>query len=216
MFRSFMTKSMFRISMVAALLMFVGVFVFAFHLERYNLPPEGMKAPFGSSGHAEGTLAAQEPTGTDLSIQNFSGREIAFRLTEIVAEALSFDKSNFVYNSGQMQQYFTPAGFQQYQQFLTSTSFEPTLRQSDLQSGAFTEQEPLELSSGVYGGTYKWLFEVPVTISFIPRQMETYRSDTPPQNRRVLLRAQFTRVKDAADPNAVKIEIWQILPPRKI
>lgn len=216
MFRSFMTKSMFRILMAAALILFVGVFVFALHLEKYNVPPDGMKAPFGVSGHAEGSLAAQEPTGTDLGVQNFSGREISFRLTEIVAEALSFDKSNFAYNSTQMEQYFTPAGYEQYKQFLTSTAFDTTLQQNDLRSGAFIEQEPLELSSGVFGGTYKWLFEVPVTISFMPRQMESYRSDTLAQNRRVLLRAQFTRVKDADDQNAVKIEIWQIMPPRKI
>ncbi len=202
--------------MIAALIMFIGVFVFAFDLEKYNVPPEGMVAPFGDVGTATGGYAAQSKKVNDLSVQNYASRDIAFMLTEIVAEALSFDKSNFVYNSGQMEQHFTPAGYGQYKQFLTDTQFQQTIDASNLQSGAYVEQEPLELSSGVYGGSYKWLFEVPVTISFIPKDAETYRgAEDQAQNRRFLLRVQFTRVKDS-DPNAVKIEIWQILPPRKV
>lgn len=202
--------------MVMALVLFVGVFIFAFDMEKYNVPPEGMKAPFGNVGKAVGKFADTTSTRGGLEMQNYSGREIGYRLTEVVAETLSFDKGNYVYNLGAMEKYFTPEGYAQYKQFLNGSQFQQTLQTQNLQSGAFVQQEPLELTSGAVNGVYKWLFEVPVTISFIPKDSETYRDGAvQPQNRNILLRVQFTRVQDANDPEAVKIETWQALPPRR-
>lgn len=201
--------------MVVTLLLFVGVFVFAFDLDKYNVPPPDLRAPFKDLGQAPIVEGTPDAAKNPLSVQTYSSREVADLLTQILAETLSFDKGNFVYNSAEMEKYFTPEGFAQYQDFLKSTNFQDTLTAQDLQSGAYVEQAPLELSSGVYGGVYKWLFEVPVTISFIPKDAQTYRENaTQPVNRRVLLHTQFTRVQDS-DPNALKIEVWQILPPRK-
>lgn len=216
MLQLFLTKTMFRLSLLLALIMFIGVFVYAVDMDKYNVPPPDMQAPFKDSSAAAVFPGSPETDKNPLSVQNYSSREVSQRLTEIVAETLSFDKSNFIYNSGAMQKYFTPGGYKQYTDFISTAALQNTLTAQDLQSGAYAEQNPLELSSGVYNGVYKWLFEVPVTISFIPRDAETYRENaTQAVNRRVLLHAQFTRVKDAADPNAIRLEIWQILPPRK-
>lgn len=202
--------------MAVALVMFVGVFIFAFDMEKYNVPPQEMKAPFGDVGKAAGQFADTASTRGGLETQNFSGREIGYRLTEIVAETLSFDKGNYVYNLGAMEKYFTQTGYAQYKQFLTGSQFQQTLETQNLQSGAYVQQEPLELTSGAIGGAYKWLFEVPVTISFIPKDSESYRDGAvQPQNRDMILRVQFTRVRDEKDPEAVKIELWQVLPPRR-
>ncbi|PZQ43350.1 MAG: hypothetical protein DI551_12335 [Micavibrio aeruginosavorus] len=98
---------------------------------------------------------------------------------------------------------------------MTSAGFENTLATQNLQSGAFIEQAPLSLANGVYNNVYKWVFEVPVTVSFLPRNAESYRNDEATAiNRRFLLRAQYARVEDKNDPNAIKIELWQVLPPR--
>lgn len=199
----------------AAAVLFVGVFIYAFNLEMSNTPPEGYRAPFANSNGKPVLDKNAVPEGIDLTIQHLSGREVGMRLTEIVAESLSFNRGDFVYNSGVMEKYFTPTAYAQYTQFLANSAFRQTLEERNLQSGAFVEQEPLELTSGVFNGAYKWLFEVPVTISFIPKDAESYRDENlVPINRRILLRAQFTRVDDAKDPDAVRIEIWEVLPPR--
>lgn len=214
MFGHFLTKSFFRLVFLLALLLFIGVFIFAYSLEQEEVvPTEGSLAPFAqNAGKAKG----MNPEGNSkLAVQNYSDTEIATRLSQITAEALSFDKSNFVYNSASMQQYFTPDGFKQYRAFLDSAGFQQTLNQKDMQSGAILEQPPLLVTNGVHSGAYKWVLEIPVTISFIPRQSTSYRDEKiQPQNRRFLLRVQFTRIKDAKDPEAVRIEIWQVLPAR--
>ena len=138
------------------------------------------------------------------------------RLTEVIAEALSFDKDNYNSVTTGMRKHFTEEGYSQYVQFLTNSAFETTLAQQDLRAGAYVDGVPIELGRGVYGDAFKWVFEVPVTVSFIPRNSETYdNAQTKPENRSFTLRAQFARVNDPKDPNAIKIELWQALPPRK-
>jgi hypothetical protein len=210
-----MTKSFFRLMMLIALALFVGVFLYAIEIDKHNRPPEGLHLPAGVAGGKpvlKGAGAARNP----LAAQHMTSGEMARMLSDIVAESLSFTKSTFTYNSLQAEKYFTPAGYAQYKEFLTKAGFEGALASGELQSAAYAEQEALEITRGVFGGVFKWLFEVPVTISFIPVNADTYRDGgIKPENRRILLRVQFTRVEDANDPQAVKIEGWQVLPPRK-
>jgi hypothetical protein len=214
--RYFITKNFFRLVTLLAFMAFIGVFLYAMEIDKKNVPPEGMRLPL------EGTIGkpvVQQGNGTQpgpLEAQHMTTGELAMKLSDVVAESLSFTKANFVSNSSEAKKYFTETGYGQYQQFLKSASFEEALSSGNLQSAAYAEQEALEVTRGVYNGAYKWLFEVPVTISFIPSNADTYRDgQIKAENRRVLLRAQFTRVADPADPLAVKIEIWQILPPRR-
>ncbi len=201
--------------MLAALVMFLGVFVYAVHLEKYNVPPKDMRVPFGDQS-AKPQIAGSSTATSSLATQNLSAGEVSMKLTEIIADALSFNKDNYKSGTASMQKYFTREGYGQYTGFLTNAGFDSTLQAQNLQSGAYVEQPPIELTHGVYNGVYKWVFEVPVTISFIPRTAETYSNDAiKPQNRRFLLRAQFARVQDV-DPSAVKIELWQIFPPRSV
>ncbi|PZO86720.1 MAG: hypothetical protein DI626_05760 [Micavibrio aeruginosavorus] len=212
MILDFIEKNLFRLLIAGAVLSFIGVFVYAVHMEQYNVPPPNLRADFqrdSSRAMAAGKAASH------IEVQHLSGREVAMQLNDIVAESLTFSRDSFPSTTKSVQKYFTPGGYAQYMQFIESTGFQKTLADQDLQSGAYVELDPLELSSGVYSGAYKWLFEVPVTISFVPRATQSYRDpQTGTQNRRFTLRAQFTRVNDPQDPEAVKIEIWQVLPPR--
>ncbi len=218
MFRYLLTQGFFKVAMIGALVAFIGVFVFAVYLEKDNVPPPGMHMP-NETNKALGKpilLNPETAPPSQLTIQHMSTRQVADRLSDVVAESLSFDKSNFIYNSGAMQKYFTPEGYAQYKAFLESANFSQALMTQNLRSGAYAEQDPLELSSGVYNGAYKWLFEVPVMISFVPADAETYRNDeAQAQNRKFTLRVQFTRVGNPQDPEDTRIEIWQVLPPRR-
>lgn len=210
----FIERNLFRLLIAGAVLSFLGVFVYAVHMEEYNVPPPNMHAEFQRDS-SRAIVGGGGKTPSPIEIQHVSGRELALRLNDIVAESLTFTRANISATTRDVQKYFTPGGYAQYMQFIESTGFQKTLEERDLQSGAYAELEPLELSSGVYNGAYKWLFEVPVTISFVARDTQSYRDQqTGAQNRRFTLRAQFTRVSDPQDPEAVKIEIWQVLAPR--
>lgn len=214
MLKYLLTQGLFKIAMLLAFFAFIGVFFFAAWLETDNVPPEGMRMPVeAAAAFGKPSIAAHENA---LAVQNLSVRDLAKTLSDVVAETLSFDKSNFAYNAGAMRKYFTREGYAQYRQFLTSAGFEKSLMEQNMRASAYAEEDPRELSSGLYNGAYKWFFEVPVTISFTPgNAQDAGESVSQAQNKRMTLRVQWTRVKDAEDPNAVKIEIWQVLPPRR-
>ncbi len=215
MLRDFLVKNFVFLLMLCALFGFLGVFFYAVELEHSNKPPAGMRMPGEAKTGRPSVMKDGELEG-NLKIQHLSGREVAMHLSDIIAESLTFTKDNFTTNAAAMQKYFTPDGYQQYLQFLGSSGVRETLNEQNLQSGAYIEETPMELTKGVYDGVYKWVFEVPVTISYMPRESESYRdSQTQVQNRRFVLRAQFARVQDAQNPDVIKIENWQVLPARK-
>lgn len=212
-----MTKSFFRLMTLLAFVCFIGVFFYAMEIDKRNVAPAGLRMPPGTSGGkaivTQGNLKPPSP----IEAQHMTSNELAMKLSDVVANTLSFTKANFTYNSTDAEKYFTTTGYAQYKEFLTKSSFEGALADGTLQSAAYVEQEALLITQGVFNGAYKWLFEVPVTISFIPINPDTYRNGAiKPENRRILLRAQFSRVADPKDPLAVKIEVWQVLPPRRV
>lgn len=214
MLREFITKHFFFLLMLCALFGFVGIFFYAVELEGRNVPPANMHMPDGAKLGRPSAMKNGQLEG-NLSIQHLSSREVSTIFSDIIAETLSFNKDNFTTGAARMQKYFTPEGYKQYADFLGSSGLRETLESQDLESGAYIEQNPMELAKGVYDGAYKWVFEVPVTISFRPRDSETYRDDqTKAQNRRFMLRVQFARVKDTQNPDIIKIENWQVLPAR--
>ncbi|MFA5592640.1 MAG: DotI/IcmL/TraM family protein [Micavibrio sp.] len=212
--RLYFTENLFRLVAVGALAGFIGVFIYAVKIDGNNPPPADMIFP---AQPITGRPSIQTESSSPLQSQNYSSREIASRFSGIVAEALSFTHDNLAANSAAMERYFTPSGYRQYREFLSNSGFATNLADKSLQSGAYLEAEPLEINRGVFGGVFKWAFEVPVTISFTPRDTDTYRNDPArPQNRRITLRAQFTRVQNPQNPDDVRIEIWQALAPRPV
>ncbi len=206
-------KVLFSFVITAAAIAFVGIFFFAYYLEERNVEPDDMRLPM-TAGVGKPVVSGTDLTSR-LSQQNMTEKEVAMMLSDIIAECFSFNRTDYMPNVAAMNGYFTQAGFAQYRQFLQETNIQAQLAEKDLQAGAFAEQAPLLLTEGVYDNVYKWLFEVPVTISLTPRNASAYgRAMDSVNTRRILLRAQFARVNDPDDPDAIKIEIWQVMPPR--
>lgn len=207
----YFTENLFRLGFVAALVGFIGVFVYALQIERNNRPPADLMLPNGVA--VSGRPAIQGGDNASLTIQNHSSPEVAQMLLDMIAESLSFTGATYDRNIAAVEPYFTPSGYRQYKEFLAGSGFAQTLSQQNLQAGAYIQGAPLEINRGAYNGAFKWVFEVPVTISFVPTQFNTYRGDTVrAQNRKIVLRVQLTRVADPRNPDAVRIEIWQAKP----
>lgn len=231
MLRYYLQQFFFQIIGAVAVILLVGLFFYAKAVEKNDPAPTDVKMQFhdslgkprqDASGQislkpsiAPGQAVSPQLAQADLSIKHMSSLEVAELLEIMLAECLSFSPSNFDKNSRLVQSYFTPQGYQQYTAYLEKTNFGGVIKSRNLQSGAYTERPPLEINSLVQNGVYKWLFEVPVTLSFIPVNSETYRGGaTTAQNQRFTLRVQLTRVKDDKNPNKISIEIWQMMPPR--
>ncbi len=197
----------------AAVLAFIGVFYYALWTEQDSKRPENYTSPFGE-GTGKAIVDVEEPANP-LAAQHMSAGELGGYLPAAIANSLTFNKDTYKEVVADSKKYFTSEGYNQYVQFLTSSNIEQALIAQDLKMGAFAEEEPLNINHGVFDGAYKWVFEVPVTLSFTPRATEEdLTQQAAPVNRRFLLRTQIARVVDPEDPGSVKIELWQILPPR--
>lgn len=209
MFKYFLQQSFFRLFMIATVVAFAGLFAYALILETTKDTPDGVVPFQAMTGKAVVAGVSQD---ADLTVQRLSNNEVAKLLEQIIAESLSLTPATYDKTVADMAKYFTPEAYRQYTDFLAQGNMKQTLIDQGLQSGAFPEQDPLELNAGVFGGAYKWLLEVPVTLSYVRQGSRGYEGGNPGsmQNRRFVLRTQFSRVKDATDPSAVKIEIWQV------
>lgn len=213
MFRYYIEKFFFQIISLVAFIGFLGVFVYAYSLEDENPVPVTAESELRDSLGKPSIEGAEEGP---LATQHLSEREVAAYLDEIISESLSFTPSSYKSVTASAAQYFTPGAYEQYKTYLANAGVEKFLN-GGYKSGAFLERAPLKLNALVHNGSYKWLFEVPVTVTFLPASTNNYEGGNAgnQQNQRFTLRVQFTRVQDAQDPNRIAIEIWNVLPPRK-
>lgn len=124
-----------------------------------------------------------------------------------VSDALNYDQfSEAVFQ--QKAAYFTPAGAQAYRTFLERNKVIESVSLTSYQLSAIVEDTPFLRNKGAVGGQYKWLYRVPVLLSYIPRGATEYEKVTP-VNLETDLKIQLTRTPETIEsPSAVLIEIW--------
>lgn len=182
-------------------------------------PYKTMKAPF-----AEGAQDAEEvklQTLEDLE-QNIpkAGEVVAITLPHTTTDdikkwVVTAISDSLSFNAGQLQQeakksleYFTKAGQQQYIDFLKESGIAQQLKSGQLRVNSVAKTEPLLISERTFDGRYRWLFEVPVIISYLDGSSETYENAIP-VNKTTVLTVQVTRSLPAESlHHDVLIELW--------
>jgi hypothetical protein len=70
---------------------------------------------------------------------------------------------------------------------------------------SFVQETPLLLNEGTVEGRYRWLYEVPVMISYMDRNMHGYK-DVQPVSQTITLKIQVGRAADQSKD--ILIESW--------
>ena len=105
--------------------------------------------------------------------------------------------------------YFTTAGQEQYRAFLRARHIEDNLTSGAYELHSAVKMEPLLIGQQESGGLYKWLYEVPVLLSYLRAGTTSYDKAVP-QNLEVLLSIQVTRVAvEDSDDHDILIELWR-------
>ncbi|MEZ5902783.1 MAG: DotI/IcmL family type IV secretion protein [Alphaproteobacteria bacterium] len=201
MFKFWYEKFVMRFAFVLAFLAFIGVLFYAVSTELNQEPPATI-APFKEN------VKEVETQTISLAAAHRSNREIESWLQEAVSEALSFDLSTYKSNAKNIYPYFTKAGFQEYQKYLQDTGIFETLKTRDNRISVFVEGQSLLLNTSSVEGVYRWLYQVPITISFLPRNANDLTKTKDVVTKQLDLRLQVTRVNLKNDPDAVQIESW--------
>lgn len=186
--------------------------------EWLNPPPEGpdptktLQAPFAYDPNKTIEQIDREPSTVPLRYANTTEAEIGKWLTTAVSDAMSFKT-----NSGQTNdlseinaRYFASSGKAQFRDFLVQNNIQKVVESGRYNISSFVSETPLLLNSGEANDRFRWLYEVPIMVSYMDSQKFNYKEDTP-VNQHIVLTIQvgrFAKVEDGDNNFAVLIETW--------
>lgn len=211
MFKFWYEKLMMRVSFAFAFFAFIGVFIYAYFTEvMLELP--GETAPFMASQNPEGFNESLEEAQTlPLNAPHRTDRELKVWITTAISEAMFLESEDLTKTKAAAEKYFTTAGWKQYEEYLRSSGTLDSIRKNKYRMSIFIEQQPLLMNGVEIQGVYRWLYQLPLTISFIPQNtvdLLSARNDI--VNRKMTLRVQLRRVRLPNDPDALQIETWNM------
>jgi hypothetical protein len=105
---------------------------------------------------------------------------------------------------------FSDGGLKQYEDWVSETGIMASLQRNGLQLNGFVTETPFLLNEGVVNGRYRWLFEIPVMVSFVPRGTVSYAQERGVKTQHLLITLQLGRVADSILEHAVDIESWSV------
>ncbi|MEZ5814346.1 MAG: DotI/IcmL family type IV secretion protein [Alphaproteobacteria bacterium] len=174
-----------------------------------NIPAETLQAPFADP--AENT-ETNKPKNTNpdsivpLKYAHRSTEEITQWTETVVSNVMSFDKKHLA-KLESSKLYYNQNGWAQYESFIEEKKILAVLQSGKYDINSYVSETPLLLNEGAVNDRYRWLYEVPVMISYIPRGTKDYKK-IQPQSRNILLRIQVGRAAEAKNDMGVQIESW--------
>lgn len=119
--------------------------------------------------------------------------EIGKWLTTALSEVMTFDRGDYNNRIEGVSKFFTVSGKEQYVKFLTNQNILKVLESEKYEVRGFVQEDPFLLNEGAVNGTFNWLFEVPVMVSYVARGTKNYKN-VEPVNQPVVLTVQITRI----------------------
>jgi hypothetical protein len=187
---------------------------------------ETIRAPFQDPPLAKGGLRdlyvgpqnAETLEVTDTRALDVPHRTVAQLdawLINIVPQALTFNLTDMNKQYAEATKLFTAPGLVAYRDYLAQSGLVTDMKARNLRVDSVSTDKPQLLNQGVASGSYKWLFDVPIIMSFIPNDTESLRRIAKPETRKLVVRVQLTRVPakevlTAENTQDVGIEIWQV------
>lgn len=172
-------------------------------------PYETLQAPFATPDENTGeeVKLKQPEDSIPLDKPHRADADIAAWVTTTTAEVMMFEGDDYHKDLEETKKYFDASGREQYEAFLNTTKMMKVLESGRYQIRAYVSDAPLLLNEGVVSGRYRWLYEVPIMVSYIPRGANDYKN-LEPVNQNIVLRMQVGRTADAQTDLRLLIERW--------
>lgn len=178
-------------------------------------PSGTMVAPFAADvtppqtaeQRASGTLPVNS---TSLDRPHRSASDLAAWLQQALAETLSFNAETYTDHLKLLERGYSPSAIAEFNAWATGTGILEALQRNQLQLNGFVADPPFLLNEGVIDGRYRWLYEIPVMVSFVPRGTTTYQGKEGIDTRRLIITLQLGRVAVSPLPDHVMVETWAV------
>ncbi len=156
------------------------------------------------------------------------GDQVAEWLVSSVSEVLDTNEEKYSDHLQQLEEIMDKTAVASYNRFMQESRIYSRMSMGKYHIHAFVEEKPFLLNKGVIEGRYRWLYDVPATITFIKEDVKDYQDSSDTSNFRLLVRMQVGRIQDAetaekektADENesgeGLKIETWEVLQNKEV
>ncbi|MCC6597222.1 MAG: DotI/IcmL family type IV secretion protein [Alphaproteobacteria bacterium] len=204
---------------VASLMLFSGVahaglleFFFPSLKTEEPDPMQTLQAPFAADGQAPqlvGPRAVQSLPENAIPMQqpHRATRQITDWVVTVVSEAMTFDSKDMEAEKDGSLKYFNTGGRAQYEQFLKDSKLRNVIDSQKYSVRSYVRDAPLLLNEGEVKGYYRWLYEVPIMVSYMGRNEKDYRQATP-VNQQMVITLQIGRSPMAEDSAGIVVESW--------
>ena len=156
------------IATLIPLLVFVSIFAIVIYAFYTTVSvPSADTAPFVQDIR-DAAAKPDSKNRTTLEKPHLSDNELKSWISRSVSESLAFNKDNFGTVAKNIKPYFTANGFKKFQDYLISSGIAENVRTNEYDMSVYIENSPLLLNSSVVDDTFKWLYQMPVVISFFP------------------------------------------------
>lgn len=175
-------------------------------------PAETLKAPFSydtpKTDNIEGL--ADRSDVVPLKHAHTNESEIGEWLMTAISDAMSYNVGDDPDIAKVNGKYFAQSGMRQYKNFLEKNNIQKVIESGRFNIRSFVKENPLLLNSGSANDRFRWLFEIPIMVSYMDAQEFDYKQNDP-VNQHIVLTVQVGRFAETNDDQNnfdVLIETW--------
>lgn len=141
--------------------------------------------------------------------------QVATWVEDNIATVLNIDPVQWEAYQKKIAPQFDAYGFQEYQNYLKTSGIVDLLTTNHLRMNAIGDSSSVLLSQGALAGTYHWLYQMPVMLTYYDQDTKTLKKQkVRAQNQKIMVRVQVGRTRKGADDNNLVIERWSVTPLR--
>jgi len=134
--------------------------------------------------------------------------EIGRWIMTVGGEAMNFEAGAPISVIDSKTALFDATAKQQYMKFLADNNIQKVMESGRYNIMSYVNEQPLLLNEGVVANRYRWLFRVPVVMTYLDKNIKTYKGNENGVIQNAILNIQIGRVIDAEHPDGLQIEQW--------
>lgn len=182
-------------------------------------PEETLQAPFATGSaaarpltEAEKEAAANPENMVPLNQPHRATKYIGEWAAATVAGAMSLEPATLNEHLDAQGKTFIPQALEEFKGYLSKTGILASLQVHNQQMQAFVGGDPTLLNEGVFQDSYRWLYDVPLTVTVMPSGTKTYKgNESKTSTQKLTVRIQIGRAKGPGAPDGMAIEHWTVL-----
>ncbi len=172
-------------------------------------PAKTLEAPFADKEAIKNDKQPALADNVPLNLPHRSDKQIASWLTGTVADTLTFDKIDPQDDYNEIRKFFDDKGWQQFNDYLVESKVQAVLDSRRYSLRSFVEEPPLLINKGEVSGVYKWLYEVPVMVTYLAAGQTKYDgAKQEPVTQTIIVKLQIARTGNPDDGDGLVIESW--------